>query len=87
MNCLPDGKIQTLNSMKYPTREIKGNLHIDFKYHYLRHTYGTLMAEMNTPQHLLCNQMGHGNIQVTQKYYIAVSQSGIDVLRHNLNNL
>lgn len=73
--------------MKYPTREIKGNLHIDFKYHYLRHTYGTLMAEMNTPQHLLCNQMGHGNIQVTQKYYIAVSQSGIDVLRHNLNNL
>lgn len=87
VNCLPDGKIQTLNSMKYPTREIKGNLHIDFKYHYLRHTYGTLMAEMNTPQHLLCNQMGHGNIQVTQKYYIAVSQSGIDVLRHNLNNL
>ena len=73
--------------MKYPTREIKGNLHIDFKYHYLRHTYGTLMAEMNTPQHHLCNQMGHGNIQVTQKYYIAVSQSGIDVLRHNLNNL
>jgi len=43
---LYDGKIQTVNSMKYPTREIKHNLHIEFKYHYLRHTYGTFMAEM-----------------------------------------
>ena len=87
VNCLPDGKIQTVNSMKYPTREIKDILKIDFKYHYLRHTYGTLMAEMNTPQHLLCNQMGHGNIHVTQKYYIALSKSGIEILQNNLNNL
>ena len=87
VNCLPDGKIQTVNSMKYPTREIKSTLQIDFKYHYLRHTYGTLMAEMNTPQHLLCNQMGHGNIHVTQKYYIALSKSGIEILQNNLNKL
>ena len=60
VNCLPDGTIQTVNTMKYPTREIKKRLGITFKYHYLRHTYGTLMAEMNTPTHLLCNQMGHG---------------------------
>ena len=44
VNCLYDGKIQTVNSMKYPTREIKSKLGIDFKYHYLRHTYGTRMA-------------------------------------------
>ena len=87
VNCLYDGKIQTVNSMKYPTREIKSKLGINFKYHYLRHTYGTLMAEMNTPTHLLCNQMGHGNIQVTQRYYIAVSKTGIDVLRNNIENL
>lgn len=87
VNCLPDGTIQTVNSMKYPTREIKNSLGIDFKYHYLRHTYGTLMAEMNTPTHLLCNQMGHGNIHVTQLYYLAVSESGIEVLQRNLNML
>lgn len=74
VNCLPNGKIQTNNSFKYPTREIKSRLNIQFKYHYLRHTYGTLMAEMNTPAHLLCNQMGHGNINVTQRYYLAVSK-------------
>lgn len=87
VNCLPDGTIQTVNSMKYPTRHIKEKLGIDFKYHYLRHTYGTRMAELNTPEHLLCNQMGHGNIHVTQLYYLAVTKSGVDVLRDNLNKL
>lgn len=87
VNCLPNGKIQTNNSFKYPTREIKSRLNIQFKYHYLRHTYGTLMAEMNTPAHLLCNQMGHGNINVTQRYYLAVSKTGIDILKKNLNKI
>lgn len=87
VNCLPNGKIQTVNSMKYPSKELKKKLGIQFKFHYLRHTYGTLMAEMNTPTHLLCNQMGHGNIQVTQKYYIAISKSGVDILQGNLNKL
>ncbi len=87
VTCLPNGTIQTVNSMKYPTREIKSKLGIEFKYHYLRHTFGTLLAEMNTPVHLLCNQMGHGNIHVSQRYYLAISKSGIDVLRENLNKL
>lgn len=87
VNCLPNGKIQTVNSMKYHSRIIKAELGIDFKYHHLRHTYGTRMAELNTPTHLLCNQMGHANIQVTQRYYIAISKTGIDVLENNLAQL
>jgi integrase len=87
VNCLPNGTIQTVNSFKHPSREIKKRFQMEFKYHYLRHTYGTMMAEMNTPTHLLCNQMGHGKIQVTQQYYIAVSKSGIDILQKNLDRL
>jgi len=87
VNCLPDGKIQTVNSFKYPTREIKSKLGMDFKYHYLRHTYGTMMAELNTPTHLLCNQMGHGHIHVTQRYYLAVSEDSISILRNRINQL
>ena len=87
VNCLHDGKIQTVNSFKYPSREIKNKLGIDFKYHYLRHTYGTRMAEINTPAHLLCDQMGHGNIHVTQRYYLAVSKSGVEILQNNINRL
>lgn len=87
VNCQSDGTIQTVNSMKYPTREIKNKLGIDFKYHYLRHTFGTRMAEMNTPEHLLLKQMGHANIHVTQLYYLAVTKTGVDVLQENLNKL
>lgn len=87
VNCLPNGTIQTVNSFKYPSREIKSKLGIQFKYHYLRHTFGTRIAEMNTPQHLLCSIMGHGNIHVTQQYYIAVSKRGIEILQNNLNQL
>ena len=79
--CQNSGDIRTFN------HNFKQKLGINFKYHYLRHTYGTMMAEMNTPTHLLCNQMGHGNIHVTQQYYIAMSKNGLDILRNNLNHL
>ena len=84
VNSLPNGKIQTLNSMKYHTRKIKDTLGIDFKYHYLRHTYGTLLAEQNMPTHLLCNQMGHASGRVTEKYYIALSKRGTDIIKDKL---
>lgn len=87
VNSLANGKMQTVNSMKYHSKTIKQKLGINFKFHYLRHTYGTHMAELNTPTHLLCNQMGHGNIRVTQKYYLAVSQTGLDILKTNLNRI
>ena len=32
---LPNGKIQTVNSMKYHSKKIKQTLGIEFKYHYL----------------------------------------------------
>ena len=53
--------------MKYHSRTLQGEYNINFKYHYLRHTYGTRLAELNTPTHLLCNQMGHASSAVTQK--------------------
>ena len=49
--------------------------------------YGTNMAVFNTPKHLLCNQMGHSGIHVTEKYYIAVSKNGIEELIKNLDRL
>ena len=85
INSLPNGKIQTVNSMKFHTRKIKEELNIDFKYHYLRHTYGTRLAEMNTPTHILCNQMGHASSKVTERYYLTLSKSGVDILLDNLN--
>lgn len=87
VNTLPNGKIQTVNSMKYHSKNIKQKLRIHFRFHYLRHTYGTRLAEMNTPTHILCNQMGHASGKVTERYYLAVSKPGIEVLTRNLNNM
>ena len=87
VNTLSNGKMQTVNSMKYHSRMIKQTLGINFKYHYLRHTYGTRLAELNTPTHLICNQMGHGSGRVTEQYYLAISKRGIDVLKDKINNL
>ncbi len=87
VNSLPNGKIQTVNSMKYHSKTLQEKCNITFKYHYLRHTYGTNLAVLNTPEHLLCNQMGHSNSQVTHKYYIAVSEKGIEELLKNLEKM
>ncbi len=87
VNTLPNGKIQTINSMKYHSNRIKELLDISFKYHYLRHTFGTRLAEQNTPSHLLCNQLGHSSGRVTEKYYLAVSKVGINILKDKINNL
>ena len=87
VNSLPNGKIQTVNSMKYPSRTLQGEHNISFKYHYLRHTYGTNLAALNTPEYLLCNQMGHANSNVTHKYYVAISERGVDELLKNLEKM
>lgn len=84
VNSLPNGKIQTVNSMKYHSKKIKQTLGIEFKYHYLRHTYGTRLAEQNIPTHLLCNQMGHASSKVTEKYYIAVSKHGTEIIKNKI---
>lgn len=87
VNSLYNGKIQTVNSMKYHSVKIKKELGIYFKYHYLRHTYGTLLAVMNTPVHVLCNQLGHASVNVTQKYYLGKSELGTEILRGNLEQM
>ena len=87
VNSLSNGKIQTVNSMKYHSRTLQHEHNILFKYHYLRHTYGTTLAVLNTPEHLLCNQMGHASSAVTHRYYLAISDRGIEELLNNLDKM
>ena len=46
VNCLYNGKIQTVNSMKYHSRTLKDKYDIFFKYHYLRHPYVKHMTKI-----------------------------------------
>ncbi len=87
VNTLWNGKTQTDTVMRFHARYIKKTLKIDFKFHYLRHTFGTRMALANVPQYLLCNQMGHGNINVTGKYYLGENKDSYAVLKKCVDQL
>lgn len=76
--------MQQQEQYKNHSRALQEEYHINFKYHYLRHTYGTTFATLNTPEHLLCNQMGHSSSAVTHKYYIAIAERGVEELLKNL---
>lgn len=86
VNCSADGTLYTRNSFKYHARELKKR-GIEFRYHNLRHTYGSKMANAGVPQHLLLRMMGHGNIQVTQQYYLGMNDEGIDIIKKKLEEM
>lgn len=86
VNCSLDGILYTRNSFKYHARELKKR-GIEFRYHNLRHTYGSRMANAGVPQHLLLKMMGHGNIGVTQQYYLGINDESIDIIRKKLEEM
>lgn len=87
VNTLPNGKIQTEHAIRHHKKYIERQHKTLFKFHNLRHTYGTKMALMNTPEHILLNQMGHSKSTTTHKYYLAMSEEGLNALMENLNRL
>lgn len=86
VNCSADGTLYTRNSFKYHARELKKH-GIEFRYHNLRHTYGSRMANAGVPQHLLLKMMGHGSIQVTQQYYLGMNDEGVDIIKKKLEEM
>lgn len=87
VNTLPNGKIQTEFAIKHHARPLREKHNIEFKFHTLRHTYGTTLALLNTPEHILLNQMGHSKSSTTHRYYLAVSEDGIESLKKNLEKM
>lgn len=87
INTTETGEMRTPNSFKRHVKKLQAERGIKFRFHYLRHTYGTRMAEMGTPPHLLCSQMGHASGRVTERYYLTTSKTGADLIRANANRL
>lgn len=87
INRKENGELLTPNSMKYWTRVIKEELNIDFLFHSLRKTHGTMMACANTPIKLLMKRLGHKKESTTLKYYIGDDLFSDSVYKRNLNSL
>lgn len=80
-------EFQTFHSFKYWAQEIRDKGKIEFKFHWLRHTGASLLADLNTPIHLLCNRLGHRKIETTYKYYTGITERGIEILKDNLDTI
>lgn len=70
VNRKTNGELLTVNSMKYWSKRIKEEAHIDFKFHNLRHTYATACATKNVNMYMLMSMMGHKKFDTTKAYYI-----------------
>lgn len=84
INTTQDGRMQTVNSMKYWSRQIK-KLGIDFNYHALRHTGATVLANLNTPAQVLSQRLGHSKIETTFAYYIGINAQSQRLLSERLS--
>lgn len=84
INRKENGELLTPNSIKYWAKTIKKELRIDFKYHALRKTHITTMANLSTPPLLLQLRCGHKKFETTMAYYINDNSLAHDKLKSNL---
>lgn len=87
INRKTNGELLTINSMKYWAKKIKEETGIDFKYHSLRKTHLTQLAEMNTPVIEVMKRAGHKKYDTTMKYYINTTNETKLRLLNNINSI
>lgn len=74
INVKENGKMMTSDSEKFLARIIKADCGIKFKYHNLRHTYATILAEKGAHPKFVQKQLGHAKIEFTLRYYTHVTE-------------
>ncbi len=82
INVKPDGALLTPDSAKVLARIAKSELDIHFKYHNLRHSHASWLAEHNVPLVVVKARLGHSKEETTQRYYTHQT----DGMRLNLLN-
>ena len=74
VNVKINGEMLTTNSIKFLSRIIKNELGIPFKFHNLRHTYATILAESGISPRYVQEMLGHSKLEFTLKYYTHVTE-------------
>lgn len=74
VNVKLNGDMLTTNSIKFMSRVIKKDLKIDFKFHNLRHTYATILAESGVSPRYVQEMLGHSKLEFTLRYYTHVTE-------------
>ena len=70
-----NGKRFDVHAVENKLRRIKKKLGIDFRFHSLRHSHASILAEAGAPVKAVQERLGHSNIQTTLNIYTHVSAS------------
>ena len=74
INIKQNGEMLTGNSVKFMSRIIKEDLGIHFKFHNLRHTFASLLAENGVSPKYVQHTLGHAKFEFTLKYYTHITE-------------
>ena len=74
VNVKTNGEMLTTNSIKFLSRTIRDELGIQFKFHNLRQTYATILAESGISPRYVQEMLGHSKLEFTLKYYTHVTE-------------
>ena len=87
INIKPNGQMLTTDSQKILSRISKGELGIDFKFHNLRHTHSTLLAEKGVNPKYVQERLGHGKLEITLRYYTHITDAMHDQVAELIDEL
>ena len=88
INIKQNGSMLTPDSEKFMAKIIKSDCGIPFKFHNLRHTYATILAENGAHPKFVQKQLGHAKFEFTLRYYTHVTDKmgaqAMAVLEHEV---
>ena len=74
INVKPNGEMLTTNSIKFMANVMKNDLNIPFKFHNLRHTFATVLAESGISPKYVQETLGHAKLEFTLRYYTHITE-------------
>lgn len=85
VNLKSNGELLTPDSEKFLGRISRKELSVNFKFHNLRHTHASWLAEHNVPAIVAKKRLGHSKEETTLKYYQHITQGMRADLLEKLN--
>ena len=86
INIKLNGEMLTTNSIKFMSRTIMNDLNIHFKFHNLRHTYATILAENGVSPRYVQEMLGHSKLEFTLRYYTHITEKMGAIARNALES-
>lgn len=87
INIKPNGQMLTTDSQKILSRISKKDLNIEFKFHNLRHTHATMLAENGVNPKYVQQRLGHGKLDMTLQYYTHITDAMHEQVSEIIDNL